>query len=161
MEHKMSFKKSLKNDYWLDLPLIFSLVFSGTIIYLGIKKTFDFELWQATPLSELIKTLDFQVFAGFSVIIIAGLVCFLKRLAYIKSFENAYKTVDAKVVDIHYVKDRCGVDVEFMFNGENCKKHFALFNNNQTKYVHMDSQVQLLVKDDNPKNCLIQDLYFD
>ena len=34
-------------------------------------------------------------------------------------------------------------------------------NNSQTKYVHMDSDVELIIKDENPKKALIVDLYFD
>ena len=48
-----------------------------------------------------------------------------------------------------------------MFEGELCKKHFAIMNNSQTKYIHMDSEVELIIKDENPKKSLIKELYFD
>ena len=161
MEHKMNLAKSLKNDYFLGLPLIFTLVSAGFLVYFGISRTIDFEELRSLSLEEMISTLDFILLVVFLAVILIGIICFLKRMFYIKSFENEYKTVDAKVVDIHYIKDRCGVDVEFILNGETCKKHFALFNNKQTKYVHMDSEVKLLVKDDDPKKSLILELYFD
>ena len=97
----------------------------------------------------------------YGIIIIASLICFVKRFLYLKSFSNNCQTTIAKVVNINYIKDRCGVDVTFMFEGELCKKHFAIMNNSQTKFIHMDSEVELIIKNGNPKKSLIKKLYFD
>lgn len=158
----MNLRKSLKNDYGLGLSLIFGFVGTGFLCFLiFIKKDISIQkILSLSPL-EAIKTLDFIYLAIFAIMLISGFVCFAKRMMYIKSFENEYKIVEGTVVGIHYIKDRCGLDVLFQLNERVCKKHFSLFNNDQTKYVHMDSDVSLLVKENDPKKVLILDLYFD
>ncbi len=162
MEHKMNFLKAVKNDYGLGVFLIFVLVglgFGGYFTF--IKNEISLQQLFALPFAEMVSTKDFYQLTVFVLIVLFGLFFFVKRVVYIKSFEGECRLVEGKVVNIRYVKDRCGVDVEFLLDGNLCKKHFTLFNNSQTKYVHMDSQVQLIVKDDNPKKSLILDLYFD
>lgn len=161
MECKLNLKMAIKNDYLLGLLLIAPISFSVVGGVLIATKAISPKVFLELPFKELPATLDFRIIASFSLIIVVTLILFAKRVLYIKSFENEYRTVDAKVVDINYVKDRCGVDVEFNFNGKSCSKHFMLFNNKQTRYVHMDSEVKLIIKNENPKKCLIKDLYFD
>ena len=161
MECKMNLKKAIKNDYLLGLLLIAPITCIVIEVILIATKTISPSVLIELPFKELPATLDFRIIASFSLIIVVTLILFAKRISYIKSFETEYRIADGKVVDINYVKDRCGVDVEFVFNGENCSKHFMLFNNKQTRYVHMDSDVKLIMKNENPKKCLIKDLYFD
>lgn len=161
MECKMNLKKSIKNDYPLGLSLIAPLMCLVVLAILIGTNNVCPQILRNMTLAEMWGTPDFRILALFSLIIVVTLILFVKRILYIKSFENEYRTVDAKVVDINYVKDRCGVDVEFNFNGESCSKHFMIFNNKQTRYVHMDSDVKLIMKNENPKKCLIKDLYFD
>ena len=162
MERKMNLKKSLKNDYGLVLAFLAPIVSIAILCYfIFFAKIIDVNIISELPFLVLIRTSDFIIFFIFFVILVVGLVFFIKRIAYIKSFENENKKIDGKVVDIHYVKDRCGVDVEFDLYGTKCKKHFALMNNAQTKYIHMDSDVVLVMKDENPKKVLIEELYFN
>lgn len=161
MEFRMNFRKSLKNDYYLGVCAIFSVIFLGVLVYYFVTQEIDLGVLSGLSFSELVGTSDFLVFAIFSLVILGGIVLFVKRIIYIKSFENENKLVDGKVVDITYVKDRCRVKVEYNLNGENYIKKFMLFNNKQTKYVHMDSEVKLLIRDENPKKALISELYFD
>lgn len=164
MECKMNLKKAIRNDYGLTLSGLFPVIGAGFLAFYSlIKKNIDFQkmLSLINRPMELVSTSDFILFAVFSLFIIVGLAFFAKRVSYINSFEKGCTVVDGKVVDIHYTKDRCGVDVEFLLFGNVCRKHFALMNNSQTKYVHMDSDVKLIVKDENPKKVLIMELYFD
>ena len=161
MNYKMSLKKSLRNDFFMGLPMITALVSAGLLVYFFVSKKVDFKSLTALPFAQAVKTESFILLLIFSFALLLSLFFFVKRILYIKSFENECEKLEAVVTDIHYVKDRCGVDVEFSMNGEQCKKHFVLFNNSQTKFVHMDSVVTLLVKDGNPKKSLILDLCFD
>lgn len=162
----MKFKlgKSLKNDYVFLLSLISFIIVLSFLIFFSIGP-------QSHRLINLEKILkdginnfnlaDSILLIIYGIIIIASLICFVKRFLYLKSFSNNCQTTIAKIVNINYIKDRCGVDVTFMFEGELCKKHFAIMNNSQTKYIHMDSEVELIIKDGNPKKSLIKELYFD
>ena len=162
---KLNMKKALKNDYLLTLSLLFCIIGVGLCVFFSCGprsyRHINLNLIQEFGIQGFVKTADFVLLLVYALLVIVGLVCFAKRLAYIKSFEDAYKTVSAKVVDVRYVKDRCRVDLEFTLAGQVCKKGFVLFNNQQTKYIHMDSEVTLIVKGENPKTSLIQELYFD
>lgn len=161
---KFKFTKSLKNDFLMFLSFIGFIVGFGFVLFfsfgpksyrrIDLKKIFE-NGFNNFNFSDSILAIVFLL------IIIVSLIFFIKRLVYIKSFSDERNMVDAKVVDIHYVKDRCGVDVEFIFLGEKQKKHFTLMNNSQTKYIHMDSEIQLLIKDENPKKVIIPSLYFE
>ena len=118
MECKMNLKMAIKNDYLLGLLLIAPITCIVIEVVLIATKTISPRVLLELPFKELPATLDFRIIASFSLIIVVTLILFVKRVLYIKSFENEYRTVDAKVVDINYIKDRCGVDVEFNFNGE-------------------------------------------
>ena len=162
----MKFKlgKSLKNDYVFLLSLNFFIIGLGFLIFFSIGPQSYRLIDMEKILKDGIKNFnlaDSIILIIYGIIIIASLICFVKRFLYLKSFSNNCQTTIAKVVNINYIKDRCGVDVTFMFEGELCKKHFAIMNNSQTKYIHMDSEVELIIKDGNPKKSLIKELYFD
>lgn len=162
MDLKLNFKKALKNDYRLFLPLVVCVIGIAFFCYFTfVKKQIAPSKFASLTPPELLKTGDFYLALIYVLCTALGLAFFLKRLFYIKSFERGGRTAEGVVVDIRYVKDRCGVDVKFDFYGTPCKKHFTLMNNAQTKFVHMDSVVNLLMKDENPKHVLIADLYFD
>ena len=165
-EKKMKFKfgKSLKNDYIFLLSLTFVIICIGLLIFYSIGP----QAYRLIDIKKIIQNgfdrfdlAEAIVFIIFVIMIVLSFILFIKRFFYIKSFTDNYKTVIGKVVDINYIKDRCGVDIEFMFEGNICKKHFALMNNSQTKYIHMDSEVELIIKDENPKKVLITELYFE
>lgn len=161
---KFNFGKSLKNDYLLFGLLCFLLIGIGFFLFFSIGPESFREIDIRKILNNGIKNMsisDTIIGIIFGTMIIISLIGFLVRLKYLISFAGEEQFVDAKVVDINYSRDRCGVDVEFDFEGNQCKKHFALMNNSQTKYVHMDSDVELIIKDENPKKALIVDLYFD
>lgn len=161
MEYRMNVGKSLKNDYYLGVSLLSCVLFLGILIYFVVTKVIDFEVFSRLSVPEIINTAEFQLLVIFVLLLCVGAVSFIKRLLYIQSFENSYRTVNAHVVDIHYIKDRCKVWVEFNYNGEINTQHFMLFNNQQTKYIHIDSEVKLLIKNENPKTSLILELYFE
>ena len=158
---KMNLKMAVKNDYLLGLALLFPLACILVPAILIATKRIDTKSLCGMSFKEMLSTFDFRVLAAYSLIVLAGLILFAKRILYIKSFETESRIVDAKVVDINYEGDRCGVDVEFILSGVNCKKHFAFFKNKQTKYINIDSEIKLIVKNENPKKCLIKNLYFD
>lgn len=163
MERKMNLIKSVKNDYGLFFTFLLPvMIIVVEVIYsvLGDEKI-DINALFSLSYSVLMQTSVFRRFLLLFAAFLVCLICFIKRIAYIKSFENENKKIEAKVVDIRYVKDRCGVDVEFDLYGTKCKKHFALMNNAQTKYIHMDSDIVLIMKGENPKKVLIEELYFD
>lgn len=162
----MKFKlgKSLKNDYVFLLSLNFFIIGLGFLIFFSIGP----QSYRLIDIKKILKDgiknfnlADSILLIIFGIMMIVSLICFIKRFLYLKSFSNNCQTTIAKVVNINYIKDRCGVDVIFMFEGELCKKHFAIMNNSQTKYIHMDSEVELIIKDGNPKKSLIKELYFD
>lgn len=162
----MKFKlgKSLKNDYIFLLSLNFFIIGLGFLIFFSIGPQSYRLIDMEKILKDGIKNFnlaDSIILIIFGIMMIVSLICFIKRLLYLKSFTANCQNIIAKVVDINYIKDRCGVDVAFMFEGELCKKHFAIMNNSQTKYIHMDSEVELIIKDENPKKSLIKELYFD
>lgn len=115
MECKLNLKMAIKNDYLLGLLLIAPISFSVVGGVLIATKAISPKVFLELPLKELFSTLDFIIITLFSLIIVVTLILFAKRISYIKSFEPEYRTADGKVVDINYVKDRCGVDVEFVF----------------------------------------------
>ncbi len=164
---KFKFGKSLKNDYILCVSFISIFIMTGLFVFSSFFPYAHISR-RRIDVSEIIErgsegfTLpDPVLIIIFGTIIIGSIICFLTRLSYLKSFTDECRKVNAKVIDIHYIKDRCGVDVEFMHEGIACKKHFTLMNNSQTKYIHMDSEVELLIKDGNPKKSLIAELYFE
>ncbi|MCR5765146.1 MAG: hypothetical protein K6G09_04110 [Treponema sp.] len=161
MEVKMNLKKSLMNDYYFGLSVIGFLVCVGFIVYSFVSGKIDINAVKTMSFAEILGDSNCLVVVIFSVLALVSLIGFIKRFIYIKSFENDNQVIDAKVVDISYVKDRCRVKVEYLFNGETFVKKIRLFNNKQTKFVHMDSEVKLLLKYENPKKVLISELYFD
>lgn len=161
---KFKFGKSLKNDYVFFLLLTFVIIGIGLLIFFSIGP----QSYRFINIEKIIQNgidnfnlADTIVFIIMGIIIVVSFILFIKRFCYLKSFTNNCITVMGKVVDINYIKDRCGVDVEFIFEGNLCKKHFALMNNSQTKFIHMDSEVELIIKDENPKKTLIAELYFE
>ena len=162
---KFKFGKSLKNDYGILLSLTFFIIGIVFIVFFSV----GLQAYRLINIEKIIQNgiKEFNLADAIILIIlgflaIISLILFIKRLCYLKSFTNEEcKYVTAKVVDIDYIKDRCGVDVEFIYEGNTCKKHFALMNNSQTKYIHMDSEVELVIKNGNPKKSLIAELYFD
>ena len=161
---KFKFGKSIKNDYAFLLSLIFVIIGIGLIIFFSIGP----QSYRLIDINKIIQNgfdgfnlADTIVLIVLVIMIVVAFILFVKRFFYLKSFTNNCITVMGKVVDINYIKDRCGVDVEFIFEGKLCKKHFALMNNSQTKFIHMDSEVELIIKDENPKKTLIAELYFE
>ena len=161
---KFKFVKSLKNDYVFLLSLTFMIIGIGLLIFFSIGP----QSYRFIDIERIMKNGIVRFNLGDTIeliilgtIIVVSSILFIKRFFYLKSFTDNYNKATGKVVDIDYIKDRCGVDVEFMFEGNLCKKHFALMNNSQTKFIHMDSEVELIIKDENPKKALIAELYFE
>ncbi|MCQ2584505.1 MAG: hypothetical protein MJ185_02850 [Treponema sp.] len=162
---RFNFFKSLKNDYGLFLSFTGFLISTAFFLFLSVGpasyRLIDFQTILDNGFKDFRFTDSFAAII-FGFLILISLFCFIKRICYVRSFGQEECTkVTAKVTDINYVKDRCGVDMEFIFGGETVKKHFALMNNGQTKYIHMDSEVELLVKNCNPKKAIIISLFFD
>lgn len=161
---KFNLFKSVKNDYVFFISAVFFVIGLGFLIFFSIGPQSYRSIDMETILRNGIKNFnlaDTIYLIIFGIMLIISLIFFIKRLCYLMSFSDDCQKANAKVVDVNYIRDRFGVDVEFMFEGEICKKHFALMNNSQTKYIHMDSEVQLIIKDENPKKALIKELYFD
>lgn len=158
------FGKSLKNDFLLFLWFISFIIGIGFMLFVSVGpdsyRMIDWSLLLANGVSRF-DLAESALAIVFSLISLTAFVLFFKRLAYITSFQKECEMVSAKVVDIHYVKDRCGIDLEYLYEGEKRTRHIVLMNNAQTKYIHMDSEVSLLVKNRNPKKVLIPSLYFD
>lgn len=162
MERKVNFYKSIKNDYCLGISIIFPLCI--VVIYLidfFISKKTNLNLIINSTLVENIKNIDFLLLVFYSIVIIICLICFFRRIVYIKSFENEYYVVKANVEHFNSYNGSYGIDLIFELEGKICKKHFALTRTKQTKKFNTDSEISLLIKDFNPKKSLILDLYFD
>ena len=87
MKHRINYKKSVKNDYLLGLGLLSPFV--GIIVLafgIFISKNIDYKEVQSSSFPHILKIPYFYTIFILSLFIVLGLIVFVKRIKYIKSF---------------------------------------------------------------------------
>lgn len=162
----MKFKmwKSVKNDYALAAAfsgIILGIVFMLFYTVVSVNNRF-IEVDKMIELGFVPQTyVSFTLAIILLLVIIVSLICFIRRCRYIKSFADVTDTVKAKVIRFKHIKNGFKAEVEFPFKGETFRKNVKVMLSAATKELRENSEVELLIKDGNPKQTLIAGLFFE
>ena len=85
------------------------------------------------------------------------------KILYLKSFEKTDKVVDGKIFNMIQPWNRSFliIEVSFVIDNLNCRNYFKIHYSNINQNIHTDSQVKILVKDNNPQKTVITELFYN
>ncbi len=140
---KIDFKKVLKYDGYFRMLLINGIVFLGISIYFAVTDA-EAEIFQYI----------FYAVAGVSLI---GIIW---RYFYLSSFGVNLVSAKATIIRVFYNKGVKILTCTYKVNGVSYKKRYGVNYAKATRNYGKEDELDILVKESNPKQSLIRDLYF-
>lgn len=163
MERKFKFFKSFMNDYLLQVTVIFSVV---TLIWMVVHfyLSTSINVYLNLLKTDFFSTIFYDDFIQFEIpalLFIPSVICTAIRIRYIKSFEGEVIKLSGTITKYSTYRSTCSITVEYKYESQPINKHFAFGKTKLTKNYKSMGNVTLIMKDDNPKHVLIEELYFE
>ena len=177
VKHKMNIRKVLQNDDTLRKSFVLGCfcIICFVFDYINEKYGIMYSLFDMSFLhNKNINNPSIEKILFFSIFLTIDIIISLKRLNYIKSFEDNCSIIDAEIIKI-YIRNKTGKEsisswlkygriniyVNYSFEANTYEKHFKLNKNKQTESFQLNTKIQVLVNNNVPNNSLIKQLYFD
>lgn len=165
-ERQMKFKfwKSVKNDYTLGAAVTGIVVGIVLFLHFSVVSTSErlIEIDKMIGLGFCPQTYSsFGLAAVLLAVIIGSLICLIRRAKYIKSFVDVKTTVKAKVVSFRPIKNAFKAVVEIPYKGDTLKKKIYVMATADKKSLQAGSEIELLIKDDDPRKTLLAGMFFE
>ncbi len=136
-------KRMIKNDGYIKMFIIYGIV----SVILGVLFTIQYQevSWN-------------MLFFGMTLVVA---VLFYLRYYAIKNFDLDSTKVKATIKNTLYYRGSRIVTYEYDYQGITYRKRTMITTNKETRNLKMDDEVEILVKNQDPKKSIIWELYFD
>ncbi len=136
------FKKSLKNDAFYRIAIVYILIAIGIEIFILVKNpVLVYYIW------PLVAILFCVVFIGF-------------RYLMFKKFMTDVVFEKATILKTSYYRGSKVVKFEYSHKGEMFRKYVLMNYNQGTKHIEKNAVVDIALHPTHPKQALIYDLYY-
>ena len=140
---KIDFKKVMKYDGFLRMLLLNGLVFLAISIYFMVSGA-EAEIFQ-------------YIFYGVAGLSLIGIVL---RYFYLSSFRVDLVEVKATILKAAYYRGIKLLTCTYMVDSVSYKKRYSINYTRTTRDFKKEDEIDILIKETNPKQSLIRDLYF-